>query len=611
MVGSQTEIIQENQDNNSKSESGLLWKLYEMLPNMEPEKPKQIRFKKRTPKSKKEGEVNDGPKGSQNQGNTDDSRAGLGSIQVSVVPNSPHTFSAITQPQQGISENNSGECQSKQDVPTIEDSKSDKNTDESSPSSPHFIYNRPEWALHYSNKDIEEMLTEINMVQKCIMDALAFNSTHPEKPFAIPAHLSKASQCAYFSASTIGCMLGYSEVRNLANVIKDIGKIYHGIYIGLRLMVGSLRAINEGPLLGIVGSRFKDTISRSIDFSKPSWVEENLNLHFSSVVSQLVYLMLTKFILIEHEKDVTQIFDQITNLFAQLKFRQQLVRRGLPLDTVWPDAYSTSEMQNVRHSMVKLLRMAALMKYIMQYHMLSTGMSTVTSENSDRDAMLTASLMGEDTREIDAILSYLKLSPDQFSKTRENWPIAVLETKPFGFKSDLLLDKYNRDLRFTFQYIPDNFLTFYKENFYSECFRCNKKGLIAVCLLCGRHLCIGFCSNIGPTMMNGQMSNHELTVVGNAAKHSFEYHNGICAFITCFDGTMVIYEDLRIYLYSMFKNSLGTEISAEIAYAHFDDFTINKSRFNELHKALSELKVKEQIVLDGLKFGEFFNRAIF
>lgn len=88
--------------------------------------------------------------------------------------------------------------------------------------------------------------------------------------------------------------------------------------------------------------------------------------------------------LVEHEKDVTVVFDELVKLFIQMKFRQQLSRRKLPSDTKWSTSGASSELQAVRHSILKLLRMAAVTKYIMQYHRLSQGSPPVTRQPASR-----------------------------------------------------------------------------------------------------------------------------------------------------------------------------------------------------------------------------------
>lgn len=68
-----------------------------------------------------------------------------------------------------------------------------------------------------------------------------------------------------------------------------------------------------------------------------------------------------------------QLFGEITNLIVSLKFRQLLAREKLNESIVtWETLDSSPRGDRVRHAVLKLLRMAALMKYIMDYPTISS-----------------------------------------------------------------------------------------------------------------------------------------------------------------------------------------------------------------------------------------------
>ena len=57
---------------------------------------------------------------------------------------------------------------------------------------------------------------------------------------------------------------------------------------------------------------------------------------------------------------------QLTEVCVNLKYRQWLLRRGLPLATSYLDA-KASHRQDLTTAMTRLLHMAALLKYVSQY----------------------------------------------------------------------------------------------------------------------------------------------------------------------------------------------------------------------------------------------------
>jgi hypothetical protein len=79
------------------------------------------------------------------------------------------------------------------------------------------------------------------------------------------------------------------------------------------------------------------------------------------------------------EADITAAIGQLSNLFVSLKFKQlAAIRRieGQP----WTDVKYDAKHAGVVQSMLKILRMAALMKYIMQYPRMHKSNITMTQK---------------------------------------------------------------------------------------------------------------------------------------------------------------------------------------------------------------------------------------
>jgi hypothetical protein len=249
---------------------------------------------------------------------------------------------------------------------------------------------------------------------------------------------------------------------------------------------------------------------------------------------------------------------------------------------------------------------------------------SLTAENASKEGMFTASLMGDDDKLIENILSYLQIDTidckelDSFLtnngevltklktlSTQEHENFGVISFSP---KADFFIDKFNRELNFSLLQIPAKFLTFYKENFNKKCDNCGKKGLISSCLLCGMNTCFSKCvdTQLHPISRSNLYSN----LVGNACQHSLINHNGNCAFINNFDGSIALYQQTRVFMYSnVFKNELGGEVSIEIPYEKFEKYNLNQSALNTIHKTLADFKAADTIVLDGLTNGFIFPRG--
>ena len=74
-------------------------------------------------------------------------------------------------------------------------------------------------------------------------------------------------------------------------------------------------------------------------------------------------------------------------------------------------------------------------------------------------------------------------------------------------------------------------------------------------------------------------------LVGNAARHAFKYHAGTCAYIVSDDGDLIIYEGVRVFVFSsMFTNKYGQSFDADLkSFSYFERYMLNKDRLSEVH----------------------------
>jgi len=66
-------------------------------------------------------------------------------------------------------------------------------------------------------------------------------------------------------------------------------------------------------------------------------------------------------------------------VFIGLKLRQQFGRKDIPAESEWKKLFADSSKRSFKNSMLKILRMGALMKYIMQYPRVSAGRTIINS----------------------------------------------------------------------------------------------------------------------------------------------------------------------------------------------------------------------------------------
>ena len=89
---------------------------------------------------------------------------------------------------------------------------------------------------------------------------------------------------------------------------------------------------------------------------------------------------------VEKIEDYQAILHELTELFANLKFRQQLIRRGLPLTTTWDEVkYNPVHREDFVNSVLKILRVAATLKYTLLYPECSKSMLILFRQTLRKD----------------------------------------------------------------------------------------------------------------------------------------------------------------------------------------------------------------------------------
>ena len=187
---------------------------------------------------------------------------------------------------------------------------------------------------------------------------------------------------------------------------------------------------------------------------------------------------------------------QVTILFLKTKCKQQAVRRKIGDDKNWLQVTAHSQ---ARHSLIKLLRLAVFNKHISTTKVQTSDSAQVQADQSTIEPVLQANLMGDEDKEFVSLLAYLQVTADDIDGLQ--MPTLTAGRGSIFNDSDYMLDMHSRDVRFRLQYLPDNYLTFYLDNFYRQCNQCGKKALEALCLICGRCICLSFCYTKGPNMI--------------------------------------------------------------------------------------------------------------
>lgn len=206
-------------------------------------------------------------------------------------------------------------------------------------------------------------------------------------------------------------------------------------------------------------------------------------------------------------------FRLVVELLVNLRYRQLLIRNNMELAYLWNCARESQDRRLVV-GVLSLLRMAALMKYIIFYPGMVQSNRWLTSESKLFEKILKSNLNADDVLEADYILLFLGIKIN-FQTTEEslkaciptvsqlkdilsNWThkdslikfnTLVLQSRSTSF----ILDKYNKERVVTLRKITENFNDFYNSFLYMNCEKCGKSNKFAVCLLCGYVCCLRSC----------------------------------------------------------------------------------------------------------------------
>lgn len=276
---------------------------------------------------------------------------------------------------------------------------------------------------------------------------------------------------------------------------------------------------------------------------------------------------------------------ELTNVFANLAFRQHLMRRGLPLTTKWEDVkYDEDKRDDFVTTILHVLRCASLWKTIVGY----------SSYKLDRVFMraLDANRIGSD-KEIEVMLNALQVKIDPssiptFAEEAEEQPIAE-----GAFNDDLeatgrieyFMVRNNLPMNLSLVTFPQNYLTLHNNYFYERCSECYKMGFMVICLCCGDLVCENSCQGADST-------------AGNGARHCFRMHGGTAIFLNIKIGSLCYYEGKRIFIHGeLFIDKFGDFVAG-----HKTDFSTYK-RFN------CDKELVKSVFSDYLKFNTI-NRIV-
>ena len=85
--------------------------------------------------------------------------------------------------------------------------------------------------------------------------------------------------------------------------------------------------------------------------------------------------------------------------------------------------------------------------------------------------------------------------------------------------ADSLLCRYKKDLRMNLIYLPDSFMSFYKENFNRKCSNCHRLNIVMVCLICDWSVCSLHCPFFGGATHKNHGLEHRETFLRVSQRH--------------------------------------------------------------------------------------------
>ena len=186
---------------------------------------------------------------------------------------------------------------------------------------------------------------------------------------------------------------------------------------------------------------------------------------------------------------------------------------------------------------------------------------------------------------------------NQYQLLVENQPPAI----GYHDRVDLVLHRHQKQPDFTLKYVESLFIDMYRNNFYNVCYLCNDTGLQALCLICGANCCLRTCGII-------EQQDPERLTIGNCYKHSLEHHNGICAFLDCTQGRIVLYEGRKLTLiHELFQDQFFNPVSSELSKIEFKTFSscrLVDKKLQAVRQSLIDFAALERITQEVFRRGE-------
>lgn len=305
----------------------------------------------------------------------------------------------------------------------------------------------------------------------------------------------------------------------------------------------------------------------------------------------------------------------------------------MPLTTTWDDVrYDTNKRADFVNSMLKLLRMAALLKYIMQYPELSKSKPT-SHPGKQCEKLISANLMGEDKEiELLAIFLNVKIEVSESPKLKEKHSEMDIElqedliSKTEGIvrrqyqchsSFEELVGVRSAELVFNLHSLTNtsNFQKFYDEYFHRMCCVCKKMGIMAMCLFCGEAVCCSYCGAKSKKIEDYDTHSSLLTLtkVGPCSAHAIEKHGGCGAFIHLDEGSVFIYEADRMHEFKdSWINNLGIYLEgSKKMYETFAKYSFNHSLLDTIRSGFLNFNILNMITSYSWKSNTTFRNRFY
>ena len=160
---------------------------------------------------------------------------------------------------------------------------------------------------------------------------------------------------------------------------------------------------------------------------------------------------------------------------------------------------------------------------------------------------------------------------------------------------DLVLLAHRKHLDLSLQYLEPVFLDMYRSHFYGVCALCDENGLLTLCLLCGHYCCLRSCGM-------SELPDPDRNRIGNCHKHALEQHNGICAFLDCTQGRIILYEGRKLTLVDeLFLDQFFNPVNSDLRTVDirtFQNCRLVDKKVQAVRSAILDFAILERIIQD-------------